>query len=156
MSRQPEHYLLKSQATRPSDVLHREESDNTGRRVLSLSPVGASLFNARWLAVLCENAFHSRESAQLVLFRAVERIFKRTVINVMRKRSKYGIMTHAKELLSDNNGKYLFVYARTFLIRVLVLFLFLFFFDLSYILLHFLLLCIHKDESADLNDLFIP
>jgi len=31
VSRQAEHYLLKSQAVRPSDVLHREESDNAGR-----------------------------------------------------------------------------------------------------------------------------
>lgn len=49
MSRQAEHYLLKSQAVRPSDVLHREESDNAGRRVLSLSPVVASLLNVRRL-----------------------------------------------------------------------------------------------------------
>lgn len=45
VSRQAEHYLLKSQAARPGDVLYREESDNTGRRALSLSPVGASPFN---------------------------------------------------------------------------------------------------------------
>lgn len=38
VSRQAEHYLLKSQAARPGDVLYREESDNTGRRALSLSP----------------------------------------------------------------------------------------------------------------------
>lgn len=52
-----------SHTTRCDDVLYREESDNTGRRVLSLSPVGASLFN-RWLVtILCESAFHSRGSA---------------------------------------------------------------------------------------------
>jgi len=57
VSRQPERYLLKSQATRPSDVLHREESDNTGRRVLSLSPVGVSLFNVRWLPSSAKTLF---------------------------------------------------------------------------------------------------
>lgn len=78
VSRQAEHYLLKSQPrTRPGDVLYREESDNTGRRVLSLSPVGASLFNRSLVQTyLCESAFHSRGSAQPKLLKAAERILK--------------------------------------------------------------------------------
>lgn len=84
VSRQAEHYLLKSQSARPDDVLYREESDNTGRRVLPLSPVGASLFNRSLVGhhPLCESAFHSRGSAQPKLLKAVERIFKRAVIDV--------------------------------------------------------------------------
>lgn len=86
VSRQAEHYLLKSQPARPDDVLYREESDNTGRRVLPLSAVGASLFNRSLLGhhPLCESAFRSRGSAQPKLLKAVERIFKRAVIDVTR------------------------------------------------------------------------
>lgn len=125
MSRQPEHYLLKSQATRPSDVLHREESDNTGRRVLSLSPVGASLFNARWLPSSAKTLF------TLVKVPSPERICCsepwNESLNVLLSMlcvnaQKYWIITHAKEFRTMGN-----IYS-----HITAPFLF-FFFNLSYI-----------------------
>lgn len=144
MSRQPEHYLLKSQATRPSDVLHREESDNTGRRVLSLSPVGASLFNARWLPSSAKTLFtlvKVPSPEQLCCSEpwneSLNVLLSMLCVNVQ----KYWIITHAKELYTLNNGKYLFAYKSILLILLLQLI-------VHFIIAAFMLVCIYEYESA--------
>lgn len=125
MSRQPEHYLLKSQATRPSDVLHREESDNTGRRVLSLSPVGASLFNARWLPSSAKTLFtlvKVPSPEQLCCSEPWNESLNVLLSMLCVNAQKYWIITHAKE--SRTMG-IIYSHIKAFFL--------LFFFNLSYI-----------------------
>lgn len=85
-----------------------------------------------------------------MLLRAVERIFKRTVINVMRKRSKYWIITHARELYTLNNGKYLFAYKSGLLLLLLRLSL------LPQLIIHFIIVhfCSYTYMTTSQQDLF--